>query len=88
MSADVSLSTSLDWQAASRYSDARKYGGILMGLWSRRKFFLTSLAGGAVCWHGNLLGNVTCRNGRVARAGCARQETADYFERERIARAR
>ena len=30
-----------------------------MGLWSRRKFFLTSLASGAVAGAGNLLGNVS-----------------------------
>ena len=34
-----------------------------MGLWSRRKFFLTSLAGGAVAGTGNLLGNVPAAKG-------------------------
>src|SRR3984885_10085399 len=33
-----------------------------MGLWSRRKFFLPSLASGAVAGAGNLLGNVASAN--------------------------
>jgi N4-(beta-N-acetylglucosaminyl)-L-asparaginase len=37
-----------------------------MSLWSRRKFFLTSVAGGAVAGAGNLLGNVEPANATLA----------------------
>src|SRR5580698_2158427 len=39
-----------------------------MGLWSRRKFFLTSLAGGAAAGTANLLGNVSSANAIPAKA--------------------
>jgi N4-(beta-N-acetylglucosaminyl)-L-asparaginase len=39
-----------------------------MGLWSRRKFFLTSLAGGAAAGTANLLGNVSSANATPAKA--------------------
>ncbi len=38
-----------------------------MGLWSRRKFFLTSLAGGAAAGTANLLGNVAPANAAPSR---------------------
>ena len=43
-----------------------------MGLWSRRKFFLTSLAGGAVAGAGNLLGNAAPANAAAANAALAK----------------
>jgi N4-(beta-N-acetylglucosaminyl)-L-asparaginase len=39
-----------------------------MGLWSRRKFFLTSLASGAAAGTANLLGNVSSANAAPAKA--------------------
>jgi N4-(beta-N-acetylglucosaminyl)-L-asparaginase len=43
-----------------------------MGLWSRRKFFLTSLASGAVAGAGNLLGNAASANAAAANAAPAK----------------
>jgi N4-(beta-N-acetylglucosaminyl)-L-asparaginase len=39
-----------------------------MGLWSRRKFFLTSLASGAAAGTANLLGNIAPANAALAKA--------------------
>ena len=39
-----------------------------MSLWSRRKFFLTSLASGAAVGAGNLLGDVTPANATLAKS--------------------
>jgi N4-(beta-N-acetylglucosaminyl)-L-asparaginase len=43
-----------------------------MSLWSRRKFFLTSLAGGAAAGTGNLFGNVAPANAAISNLTAAR----------------
>jgi N4-(beta-N-acetylglucosaminyl)-L-asparaginase len=45
-----------------------------MGLWSRRKFFLTSLASGAVAGAGNLLGNAASANAAAANAAPGKRQ--------------